>query len=102
MVRRWTLARLLLLLWLLAAAGWAQVETFSTGVSQRSDEASQLCARRLAQPLVQSEGFRRSLGSSELVQTIDCLSAVAATPAWPACERSLARIEVDSLVRFHT
>ena len=101
MVRRWPLVWLLLLLWLLPAAGWAQVQTFYPLLPAGADEATQLCARRFAQPLVQAGGFRRSPGSSELVQTIDCLGAVATPESRRACELSLAQIEVDYLVRFH-
>ena len=79
----------------------AQVQTFYPVLPPGSDEATQLCARRFSQPLVRSGGFRRSPDSSELVQTIDCLGAVATPESRRACELSLAQIEVDYLVRFH-
>ena len=77
------------------------MQTFYPLLSAGSDEATQLCARRFAQPLVQSGGFRRSPDSSELVQTIDCLGAVATPESRRAFELSLAQIEVDYLVWFH-
>ena len=91
----------LLLFWLLPAAGRAQVQTFYPLLPGGADEATQLCARRFSQPLVQSGGFRRSPDSSELVQTIGCLGAVATPESRRSCELSLAQIEVDYLVRFH-
>ena len=101
MVLRSTLLGLLLLFGLLPAPGWAQVQTFYPLLPAGADEATQLCARRFSQPLVQSGGFRRSPDSSELVQTIDCLGAVATPESRRSCELSLAQVEVDYLVRFH-
>lgn len=101
MVRRSVLLGLLLLFWLLPGLAGAQVQTFYTVVPRGSDEATQLCARRFAQPLVQAGGFRRSPDSSELVQTIDCLGAVATLESRRSCELSLAQIEVDYLVLFY-
>ena len=79
----------------------AQVQTFYPVLPPGSDEATQLCARRFSQPLVRSGGFRRSPDSSELVQTSDCLNAVATPESRRSCELSLAQIEVDYLVRFY-
>lgn len=91
----------LLLAWLWTATGWAQVQTFYPLVSRSDDAAEQLCARRFAQPLVQSGGFRRTADTTELVETTRCLDAVATPASQRACELSLASVEVDYLVRFH-
>ena len=91
---------LLLGLFLPGLAG-AQVQTFYPLLAEGGDQAEQLCARRFAQPLVQSGGFRRSPDSDELVRTSACLGAVATPASQRACELSLAQIEVDYLVRFH-
>jgi len=97
---RSTLLGLLLLLWLLPASGRAQVQTFYPLLAEGGDQAEQLCARRFAQPLVQSGGFRRSPDSDELVRTSACIGAVATPASQRACELSIANIEVDYLVRF--
>ena len=86
---------------LLPGLAAAQVQTFYPVVTAGSDEATQLCARRFGQPLVRSGGFRRSPDSAELVQTSDCLNAVATPESRRSCELSLAQIEVDYLVRFY-
>jgi len=89
-----------LLFGLLPASGWAQVQTFYPLLAEGGDQAEQLCARRFAQPLVQSGGFRRSPDSDELVRTSACIGAVATPASQRACELSMANIEVDYLVRF--
>ena len=100
MVCRSILLGLLLLLWLLPAAGRAQVQTFYPLLAEGGDEAEQLCARRFAQPLVQSGAFRRSPDSDELVRTSACIGAVSTPASLRACELSMANIQVDYLVRF--